>query len=240
MSSFHFNSKNTFRTLLVVTIGILVPTIFYYESKNQFSRGFIWNTFQRLETKANYKCFSDFDYRYMLNDSITGYYKQSLANGIPQFIKSKKQLNKFVRAGKLVEVIQNEYYVLDTMYYSHPFLTPESSQLLDSIGRRFHEKLENTNLACAQLNVTSLLRTVASVERLRRRNRNSIRNSAHLHGTSFDISYRTFYFNGVQVDESSSKYLKDALIETIWEFKKKGLCWATFEYWQTCIHVVRR
>ncbi len=231
-------SKTNLRKILFVLLGAGIPMVVYYENKSHIGKDFPWNPFNT--NGSSYKCFGDFDYRYMLNDSINGYYKQSLACGIPKFIKNRRHLYQYVSLGKLVEVSENEYYLLDTMYYSHPFLTPETYQLLDSIGKRFHQKLENTDLACAKFNLTSMLRTKASVEKLRKRNKNSIRNSAHLHGTTFDVSYKTFYLDGKLVNESSAKFLKDALIDAIWELKKKKLCWATYEYWQTCIHVVSR
>lgn len=144
-----------------------------------------------------------------------------------------------MESGVLVEIQENEYFVLDTMWFSYPFLTPDAKELLDEIGESFQRKLDNTGLECTRFTITSMLRTTSSVACLRKWNRNSIKNSAHLHGTTFDISYKTFNSTN-DLTKAECMYLGDALSKTIWELRQKKKCWATYETWQTCLHVVCR
>jgi hypothetical protein len=84
-----------------------------------------------------------------------------------------------------------------------------------------------------------MLRTTNSIKRLRKWNRNAIKNSAHLHGTTFDISYRTFV-SGKALSYAEVLYLEDVLGKVIFDLRREQKCFATYETWQTCFHVVCR
>lgn len=187
----------------------------------------------------NQTCFVDSCYALGLNDNVLTYLEESYLNGTRKFLKRRRDIYRLVVQEELVEIQENEYCVLDTMYYSYPFLTPETKVLIDEIGERFHRKLENTGLECTRFTLTSMLRTTSSIARLRKRNKNSIKNSAHLHGTTFDISYKQF-FGAKQFSSMEILYLEDVLAKTIWELREEKRCFATYEQWQTCFHVVCR
>lgn len=184
-------------------------------------------------------CFEKQDLIRDLNDHAYQYYSESFKRGIGKALRSTGEIRRNYRNGKLAFIQNTESYFLDTMWYSYTFLTPQSAKLLDEIGSRFHAKLKNTTLECSRLVVTSILRTENSIKRLRRWNRNAIKNSSHLHGTSFDISYRSF-LNDKSLNEAEIAYLKSKLVETIWELRNEGKCWVTYETRQTCLHVVCR
>lgn len=184
-------------------------------------------------------CHEDTCYALHLNDNVLEYLEESYLNGTQTYLKSTNDIRKLYRKGGLVYIENSDYYVVDTMYYSYSFLVPEAKVLLDTIGERFHRKLENTNLECSRFTLTSMLRTTNSIKRLRRWNRNSIKNSAHLHGTTFDISYRTF-FSSKELSTAESAYLGDVLGKVIFELRREQKCYATYETWQTCYHVVCR
>ncbi len=186
-----------------------------------------------------FKCIPDIHYERELRNQLWEYVEHSKQHGIPLIPKNKRDLEKLVRQGVLKELQQNDYYVLDTMYYSYPYLVQEAHELLIEIGERFQRKLENTGLECTRFTVTSVLRTEESIRRLQRRNRNSVRNSPHLHGTTFDLSYKTF-FAKKQLSEGEVHYLGQMLMSTLWELRKEKKCWVTYEVWQTCLHVVSR
>lgn len=188
---------------------------------------------------SSQECYIDSNYTAGLNDNVLSYLEESYLNGIRKFLKRKRDIFPLVKNEELVQIQENEYYILDTMYYSYPFLTPETKTLIDEIGERFHRKLENTGMECTRLTLTSMLRTTSSIARLRKRNKNSIKNSPHLHGTAFDISYKQF-FGSRPYTSAEILYLEDALAKTIWELRKEGRCFATYEQWQTCFHVVGR
>jgi hypothetical protein len=184
-------------------------------------------------------CHEDTCYALHLNDNVLEYLEESYLNGTQTFLKTTNDIRKLYRKGKLLYIENSDYYVVDTMYYSYSFLVPEAKILLDTIGERFHRKLENTSLECSRFTLTSMLRTTNSIKRLRRWNRNSIKNSAHLHGTTFDISYRTF-FSTKELSPAESAYLADVLGKVIFELRREQKCYATYETWQTCYHVVSR
>lgn len=188
---------------------------------------------------ANQTCYHDTTYAFGLSDNVTTYLEESFNKGTGKLLNKTRDIGRYVRKGVLVEIQPNEYCVLDTMYYSYPYLTPVTKLLIDTIGERFHRKLENTTVQCAKFTLTSMLRTTSSIKRLRKRNKNSIKNSAHLHGTTFDISYSQFYGDRIY-SRAEVKYLADVLAETIWELRKENKCWAKHEVWQTCFHVVSR
>jgi len=184
-------------------------------------------------------CLFDIRYDIQLNDKVIHYLEESYLKGTKEIPKKTKDIVRLYKDGKLELIEANEYYLIDTMYYSYSFLTPSASKLLDEIGERFQKKLENTGLECTRFTVTSMLRTTSSIKRLQRWNRNSIKHSSHLHGTTFDISYRTFFGNRI-FTKAECMYLGDVLAKTIWELRQEKKCYATYETWQTCFHVVSR
>jgi hypothetical protein len=188
---------------------------------------------------SSQRCYHDTTYWFGLSDNVTDYLEESFQNGTGKFLDRTRDIRKYVLKGKLVLIEPNEYYVMDTMYYSYPYLTPKTKQLIDTIGERFQRKLENTTLQCTKFTLTSMLRTTGSIKRLRKRNKNSIKNSAHLHGTTFDLSY-TQFFGERAYSRVEISYLADLLAETIYELRKEKRCWAKHEIWQTCLHVVSR
>lgn len=187
----------------------------------------------------NQSCYEKKDLIVELNDHAYEYFSESFNNGIGKALRSTGEIRRNYQKGKLTFIQNSESYFLDTMWYSYAFLTPSSSDLLNDIGKRFQFKLENTSLECSRFVITSILRTENSIKRLRRWNRNAIKNSSHLHGTSFDISYRSFLSNKT-LNEAESAYLKSKLIEAVWELRSEGRCWVTYETRQTCLHIVCR
>ena len=174
-----------------------------------------------------------------MNDSVHEYLEHSYLHGIGGVLKFAREIQPKADSGKLVVVENSGLYILDTMRYSYPFLTPSAVSLLDEIAVAFQAKLKHTELKNTRLVVTSMLRTVSSVTRLRRRNRNAIRHSAHLHGTTFDITYGEFD-SPKELTLSEKEYLKEMLARTLFELRAKDRCWVTYEMWQTCFHIVTR
>lgn len=181
----------------------------------------------------------EINYSHQLTDKVRHYLEESYLKGTRKFLKRKRDIFKLVSKGDLMQISESEYFFVDTMRYSYPFLTPDAANLLVEIGKRFQRKLEFTDFECVRFNVTSMLRTTSSVARLRRWNRTSIKNSSHLHGTTFDISHTTFYHNR-ELTVAECNYLAEVLAKIIWELRNEGKCFATFEYWQRCFHVVCR
>lgn len=191
------------------------------------------------KTEHEHQCEEYVTHAWQLNDSVHQYLEHSYLNGIGGTLKYAREIQAKVDSGKLVQIANNHLYILDTFYYSYPFLTPKAVNLLEEIGTKFQEKIKNTDLRETRFVISSVFRTVSSVSRLRRRNRNAIRHSAHLHGTTFDISYDEFdHSKTLSVPEM--EYLKEMLAQSIFELRAEQKCWATYEMWQTCFHVVSR
>ena len=62
---------------------------------------------------------------------------------------------------------------------------------------------------------------------------------AHLHGTTFDLSYATYDFKRPVTPEEAD-YLKEILAVTLFELRREKKCWVTYEIFQTCFHIVAR
>jgi hypothetical protein len=197
------------------------------------------NGYPSKANTENQACYIQIDHQYELNDKVRTYLAESYVKGLQVPMRHKKDLVRCVYKGKLKLVESNEYFMVDTMVYSFPFVTPNTYDFLLEMGERFHQKLRNTPLKCTKLNLTSMMRTLKSIASLRKRNRNAVSLSSHLHGTTFDVSYRNFY-GSKALSKAEVLYLGDQLVKTIWEMRNEGKCYATYEYRQTCIHVVVR
>jgi hypothetical protein len=179
------------------------------------------------------------DFSRKLNDKIIEYSEEAKIKGI-QPCKDENELKKRISEGKLVKVKSGNYYLVDRMTYSYPYITKESKDLLGEIGRRFREKTSQKGIIGATFIVTSMTRKTESMRRLRRFNLNASTNSPHLYGNAFDISYKRFSVRKWVLTNCDKKFLKEALAEVIWQLIAEKRCWATYEKGQSCFHVVCR
>ena len=146
--------------------------------------------------------------------------------------------------GKVMEIKDNDFYQVDSLTHSIPFLVPKASALLDSIGANFLDSLESKGLNPNQIIVTSVLRTNDDVKRLRRVNGNASANSVHMFGTTFDISYKRFHKvedpDGRPMQDVRADTLKLVLSEVLRDLKKKEMCYVKYELKQACFHITVR
>jgi uncharacterized protein YcbK (DUF882 family) len=168
--------------------------------------------------------------------------KFAKANGIKGFKSDKEfkeNIDKHLSKKELVKIENNNYYVVDKLTHSHPYLTPEASKLLDEIGRRFQQKLEENEIKKRYYQVTSLLRTGESQRRLSKSNVNASSNSSHLYGTTFDITYaRVFSKPKLDKDfEIADGPAIKLLSEVIGELRKEGHCLVVTERRERCFHI---
>lgn len=136
----------------------------------------------------------------------------------------------------LVKVSENEYYHIDSLRHSLPYLVPEAAALLQQIGKNFIDSLHNRGGDNYKIKVTSLLRTPETVGRLRRVNVNATDSSTHQFATTFDISYTNFFC----LDESrqiNQGDLKNLLAEVLLDLRKQGKCLVKYEYKTGCFHI---
>jgi hypothetical protein len=222
--------------LVIISLEIIAMIVFFVQPN--FSTKKIQKSDESPVSILPDSCEEYVTHAHQLNDSVRRYLAHSYLNGIG-ILKYQREIKPKLDSGKLVLIENNKYYLLENMFYSYPFLTVKGAKLLDEIGEKFHQKLKNTHLKKSKFIVTSLLRTVSSVNRLRKINGNAIKYSSHLHGTSFDICYDDFD-NPKKLSRAEFDYLKEILAESIFELRSEGKCWATHEKWQTCFHVVSR
>ena len=146
--------------------------------------------------------------------------------------------------GKLVHITDNEFYAVDSLTHSVPYLVPRASALLDTIGANFLDSLTAKGLNPNKIIVTSVLRTENDVKRLRRRNGNASKNSCHSYGTTFDVSWKRFKKvedeEGRPLQDVSADTLKLVLAEVLRDVRKADKCYIKYELKQGCFHITTR
>lgn len=145
----------------------------------------------------------------------------------------------WAEAPKLRRLQSCQAYYLDNLTHSLPYLVPEAHNLLTDIGNAFRDSLEARGGGYYRIKVTSVLRTPSLVKRLRRRNRNAVDTSAHLFGTTFDISYLKFICDTPSIPRTQED-LKNLLGEVVEDQRRNGRCYVKYERKQSCYHITTR
>lgn len=109
-------------------------------------------------------------------------------------VEDSAHVDRLAAAGDLVRLEDStEYWVVRELDHSVPYVTPDTREMLEQLGRRFHERLDSLGLPPFRFQITSVLRTTAQQADLRQGNANAARGtSAHQYGTTVDIAYRDF------------------------------------------------
>ncbi len=175
-----------------------------------------------------------------MNDHVRDHWNYSIQHGLAKLPRSTADVRLAYRQGKLSLINETDGYFVDTMYYSYAFALPYVKTFIDELSDRFQEKLMHTDLMGTRFSVTSLLRTKASVQRLKKKNRNAIEHSTHLHGTTFDVSYQSFLNNEKELNAGEIAHLKEVLASCLYDLRSEQKCWVKYEIYQTCFHVVVR
>ena len=113
----------------------------------------------------------------------------------------------------IVEVRSNQYYTVDELKHSFPYLVPEAEKVLSDIGRTPH-----------------------TVKRLRRVNRNAVDSSTHQFGTTFDISFTRFH-NLDRSKVTADEDLKNLLGEVLLDMRDNKRCLVKYERKGGCFHI---
>ena len=119
-------------------------------------------------------------------------------------------------------------YKLKALTHSYPYMVPAAVELLGELGDRFEAKLGELGIQPYYMMISSVLRTKESQNGLGRRNRNATTVSAHIYGTTFDISYKEFLpLHGVQAREGFCRHdmMRHAFgPEVLTEMSGEGRC----------------
>lgn len=184
----------------------------------------------RLDVNRNIKRHREF------NDSNYLHLQAAHAIGIEPIDRDKDilDLNRDIE-----HVVSCEDFFIDRLSHSLPYLVPEAHRLLHDIGRSFRDSLQARGGGDYRIKVTSILRTSSSVKRLRRHNRNAVGGSAHLYGTTFDISYSNFAC-GSDTLPRTTEDLKHLLSEILINLRDSSRCYIKHERKQACFHITTR
>ncbi len=211
------------KTLLSVFSIIIILTTISCKEKKRETHDFKLRPFPKY-----YKTFNNMNEEHLLAAEAIGI----------KPISSRKDAEN--NKEKLVEIKDNDYYVIDDLKHSLPFLVKPAALQLDSIGIIFQDSLISLGAPLYKLIITSVLRTQEDIKGLRKRNGNSQTNSAHLYGTTFDIAYTRF----IPVDTSdisiAEEKLKVVLAEVLRDLKNNKKCYVKYEVKQGCFHVTAR
>lgn len=174
------------------------------------------------------------DYARQFNDLNEEHLAYARKIGITPIAKT----SDIIRGTVAIEKIETcDDFVVDRLTHSYPYLVTDAAGLLHEIGMRFNSRLAQAGGGNYRIKVTSVLRTNESVGRLQRRNVNSTENSAHLYGTTFDISYVDFPQGRFNTRTHSDGELKKLLATVLLELKEEGRCLVKHERKQGCFHV---
>lgn len=139
---------------------------------------------------------------------------------------------------ELVKIEDNDYYIVDELRYSMPYLTPGAAKELMTIAKAFSDSLKRKELLDYKLIVSSVLRTEEDVTRLRKRgNPNASNNSAHCYGTTFDITYVRYHSEDETEAFMQPYELTKVLGEVLRDQKNATRCLVKYERSEHCFHI---
>ncbi len=105
--------------------------------------------------------------------------------------------------------------------------------MLNEIGFRFQERLKEKKY---DFRITSILRTVGAQSKLGKRNGNAIGHSAHIYGTTLDISYKNFYNTKKVTIESKMEPIL-AITKVLTDMRKECKLLVVRDRHQSCFHI---
>ena len=138
----------------------------------------------------------------------------------------------------LIHISDCDWYVVDDLKYSVPYLTKGGAIELNNIGKAFSDSLTSKHLPDYKLVVTSILRTEEDVEKLRRSgNPNASDVSSHCYGTTFDITYTHFIAKDESKEYMQPYELTKVLAEVLRDEKARNRCIVKYERKEHCFHI---
>ena len=182
---------------------------------------------------------NEIDYATAFNDYNQAHLKAAKRYGLPRPPKNRKEAEKHKQ--KLVRITNNEFYSVDRLTHSIPYLTNGASEVLNTIGKNFQDSLASKGLPKYKIIVTSVLRTKEDINKLRNAgNPNAVKNSAHCHATTYDITYARFKKQSTYRKAVPKDILKNVLGEVLRDLRKNGKCFVKHEKKQMCFHITAR
>ena len=175
-----------------------------------------------------------------LNDLNEIHLLHAKTNGLQQTFTTNDEFYSKIDSLKehkvLVEVTENRFYQLKSLTHSLPYLIPEAVDMLNEIGYRFQKRLAEKKYNNYRFRITSLLRSEENQSKLSHHNGNATEHSAHLYGTTVDISYKNFYNTKTDTIESSYEAVQ-TLTKVLIEMRQECKFLAVRERKQSCFHL---
>lgn len=180
-----------------------------------------------------------FNYKLKFNDLQSRQHEVASAIGLPH--PPKDRADAASMRNKLVEIATNDNYVVDELTHSVPYLIPSAKKELDAIGVEWADILSRNNLPHYRFFVTSVLRTQEDIKYLQRSgNINSVTQSCHCYGTTFDLAYMRYDKVTQTRDYMHEDNLKLVLGQVLLNHQRAGKIFVKYEAKQSCFHITVR
>ena len=142
---------------------------------------------------------------------------------------------------RLVEIKTCDNYIVDSLTHSVPYLIPCAKRELDAIGAEWADILQRNGLPHYRFYVTSVLRTEEDIKYLQRSgNINSVTQSCHCYGTTFDLAYMRYDKVTHTRAYMHEDNLKLVLGQTLLNHQRAGKIFVKYEAKQSCFHITVR
>ena len=180
-----------------------------------------------------------FNYKLKFNDLQSRQHAVASAIGLSRPPKDRDDAASMRK--QLVEIKTNDNYIVDSLTHSVPFLIPAAKHELDSIGEEWADILRRNNLPHYRFYVTSVLRTQEDIKFLQRSgNINSVTQSCHCYGTTFDLAYMRYDKVTRTRDYMHEDNLKLVLGQVLLNHQRAGKIFVKYEAKQSCFHITIR
>lgn len=180
-----------------------------------------------------------FSYKTKFNDLQAKQHEVASRIGLSRPPQDREDAARMRR--QLVEIKTTDNYVVDSLTHSVPYLIPSAKRELDSIGAQFADILRRNGLPHYRFYVTSVLRTQEDIKYLQRSgNINSVTQSCHCYGTTFDLAYMRYDKVTCTRMYMHEDNLKLVLGQALLNEQRKGRIFVKYEWKQSCFHVTVR
>lgn len=180
-----------------------------------------------------------FSYKDKFNDLQSRQHAVASQIGLPRPPKDRDDAASMKK--KLREIKTTNNYIVDSLTHSVPYLIPSAARELDSIGAEWADILARNGLPHYRFYVTSVLRTEEDIRALQRSgNINSVTQSCHCYGTTFDLAYMRYNKVTRTRDYVHEDNLKLVLGQVLLNHQRAGKIYVKYEWKQSCFHITVR
>jgi hypothetical protein len=138
-----------------------------------------------------------------------------------------RDLENLTQSGTLQKIETTDLFIIRKAQFSRPYILPKAHSFIQDLSKNYYNKCQSDSIKYVRFTISSVTRSKASVNKLMKNNGNAIKNSVHLRGKTFDISYRAF---------NNNKKQTKAFIAALHELKKQNRCYVKFER-NGCLHI---